>query len=301
VLVEPATGYLVIADKATAERIRSTAVNFGADTQKLRHVMAESFLLTATYQGLQQQVGGPALTCSHDFFDLENDTNRDSMVHELRVGSALGIFSAGNAAPPAGIDDFGRTMIHASTAYASSVAQTLFLDPAGEAIPQAWYERAGRNAVQLLVAEGDADDGRRAPAIDEDLWSRMKDQGQPGFPSLFPEASAPLLGAITADYSAIVWWADAMAGAGQRLSAIRKWFLDHPTASQDDPEFQRLRQDLASQLKAVAATTNEQFGEPWGLIAMDQASGQKAAATILITGPKLVLTKERSITAAARS
>src|ERR1017187_9962703 len=46
VLVEPATGALVIADKMTAERIRSTALNFGADTQKLRHVMAESFLVT---------------------------------------------------------------------------------------------------------------------------------------------------------------------------------------------------------------------------------------------------------------
>jgi len=301
VLVEPATGSLVITDKATAERVRSTAVNFGADTQKLRHVMAESFLLTATYQGLQQQVGGPVLTCSHDFFDLDNDTSLDGMVHELRVGSALGIFSGGDAAPPAGIDDFGRTMIHASTAYASSLAETLFLDPAGEPIPQGFYEQAGRAAIQLLVAEGDADAGRRKPAIDDDLWSQMKDQGQPGFALLFPNESAPLLGAITADYSAIVWWADAMACAGQRLSAIRKWFADHPTARQDDPEFQSLRKDLASHLKAVAATTSEQFGEPWGLVAMDQASGRKAAATILITGPKLVFTKERTITAAASS
>lgn len=299
VLVEPATGSLVITDKSTAERIRSTAVNFGADTQKLRHVMAESFLLTATYQGLQQQVGGPALTCCHEFFDLENDTKRDSMAHELLVGSALGLFNSDDTALPSGIDDFGRTMIHASTAYDSTLAENLFLDLGGGPIPQAAYENAGRAAIQLLVAEGDIDAARRAPAIDDDLWSRMKAQGQPGFASLFPNASAPLLGAISADYSAIVWWADAMVGAGQRLAAIRKWFGEHLSTSLADPEFESLRQALASHLKGVTATTSDQFGEPWGLVAMDQASGRKASATILITGPRLVRMKQRTITATA--
>ena len=300
VMVEPATGSLVIADKATAERISSTAVNFGADTEKLRHVMAVSFLLTATYQGLERQVGGPALTCSHDFFNLENDTNRDGMAHELRVGSALGLFTGDDTALPSGLDDFGRTVIHASTGYDSALAETLFLDSGGQPVPQGAYENAGRAAVQLLVAEGDDDAARRVPAIDDDLWNRMKAQGQPGFAGLFPKASTPLLGAITADYSAIIWWAEAMVGAGQLLAAIRKWFGQHPSTSPDNPEFQGLRQALASHLKSVTAKTSELYGEPWGLVAMDQASGRKASATILIAGPKLVRTKQRAITAAAR-
>jgi hypothetical protein len=300
VLFEPATGSLVITDKSTAERISTTAVNFGADTQKLRHVMAESFLLTATYQGLQRQVGGPALTCTHDFFDLTNDTNRDAMAHELRVGSALGLFNAGEAALPAGIDDFGRTVIHASTAYDSPLAETLFLNASGGVAPQTAYENAGRAAIRLLVSEGDVDAARLGPALDDGLWSRMKAQGQPGFGLLFPSESAPLLGAITADYTAIMWWAEAMVGAAQRLAAIRKWFGEHPTTSLDDPEFQSLRQALASHLKAVTATTSEQFGQPWGLVAMDQASGCKASATILMSGPKLVRMKDRVITATAR-
>jgi hypothetical protein len=300
VLVEPATGALVITDKVTAERIRSTAVNFGADTQKLRHAMAESFLLTVTYQGLQGHVGGPALTCSHDFFDLANDTDRARMVRELRVGMALGLFSAQDAAPPSGVDVFGRTVIHASTEYDSGLAQALFLDPSGSPVPQGFYENSGRAAIQLLVSEADVDAIRREPAIDNDLWSRMKAQGQPGFYLLFPNVPAPLLGAIKADYTAIMWWADAMAGAGQRLAAIRKWFGQHPAAPQDDPEFLNLRQDLAVHLKRVAATTSDQFGEPWGLVAMDEVSGRRAGATILITGPKVVRTKERILSAAAR-
>lgn len=299
VLFEPATGALVITDKTTAQRIRSTALNLGADTQKLRHVMAESFLLTAVYQGTQQQVGGPALRCSHSFFDLENNTNRDRMERELRVGAALGLFSGEDATPPAGIDDFGRTMIHATTDYDSGLATALFLDPSGAPIPQQFYENMGRASIQLLVSEADADAVRREPAIDDGLWSSMKAQGQPGFAALFPDVPAPLLGAITADYTAIMWWAGAMAGAGQRLAAIRKWFDQHPAAAVDDPEFQSLRQDLAAHLKRVAATTSEQFGEPWGLIAMDEVSQRRAGANILVTGPKLVRTKQRTLAASA--
>jgi hypothetical protein len=301
VLFEPATGALVITDKATAERIRSTALNFGADTQKLRHVMAESFLLTAAYQGSQHQIGGPALKCKHDFFDLETGAGRDTMERELRVGAALGLFSAEDATPPAGIDDFGRTMIHASTEYDSGLAAALFLGPGGAPIPQPFYENMGRAAIQLLVSESDTDAVRRQPAIDDNLWASMKSQGQPGFATLFPDVPAPLLGAVTADYTAIMWWAEAMAGAGQRLAAMRKWFGQHSAAATADPEFQSLRQDLAAHLKKVAATTSEQFGEPWGLIAMDEASGRRAGASILISGPKFVSTKQRALPATSGS
>jgi hypothetical protein len=106
--------------------------------------------------------------------------------------------------------------------------------------------------------------------------------------------------AITADYTAIVWWAEATAGAGKMLAAVHDCFSLHPNAALDDAEFQRLRQDLTSHLKKVAATAHEEFGEPWGLVAMDQASSRSANAEILVIGPKLVRSCQRSIAAAAR-
>jgi hypothetical protein len=299
VLVEPSTGALVITDKVTAERIRSTAVNFGADAQKLRHLMAESFLITAVYQGLAGHVGAPDLTCGHDFFDLENRARRDWMVHALRVGNALGLFP-GDAALPGEVEDFGRTMIHAHAEYDSRLAETLFLDASGAPMPQEFYEQAGRDAILAVVREGDADAIRRQPCLNAGLWTRMAAKGQPGFAAIFPNVPAPLVGAIAADYSAIVWWSSAMAGAGQRLAAIRKWLGQHPAASSNDPEFQSLRADLTGHLKKATATTHEQFGQPWGLIAMDRASRQRAAATILITGPKMVRAGQRAVAAAGQ-
>ena len=294
IMVEPATGALVISDATSAKRIRTTAFNFGADTEKLRHVMAESFLLTATYQGLLGQVGGPSLTCSHDFFALENNTNLDRMIRDFRIGAALGLLSPQDAELPAGVNDFGRIVVHARTEYDQGTARTLFLEIDGAPIPQETYENAGRAAIQLLVEEGDTDAVRRKPTADDGLWGRMKEQGQPGFAALFPGTPAPLLGAITTDYTAIMWWAEAMAGASQRLAAIGGWFGQHPSAGQDDPEFQQLRHDLATHMKQVVSTTSEEFGEPWGLLAMDQTSGRRAGATLLIAGPKVVRMKQRA-------
>lgn len=296
VLFEPATGALVVTDQATAARIQSTQVNFGADTQKLRQVLAESFLITAAYHGTRRIAGGPSLHCSHSFFDLENSTGRDSMRRKIQAGVALGLFAARDAAPPEGVDDFGRTMIHATTEYDDSLATALFLNASGAPFGHEFYEDMGRRAVLFLVGEDDADSARRGPATDGDLWARMKVQGQANFAALFPNLPAPLLRAVIADYSTIMWWADAMAGAAQRLAAIRQWFGRNPTASADDPAFVRLRQDLASHLKDVAATTREEFGEPWGLVAMNEAASRRAGATILITGPKLVRMKERAMT-----
>ena len=93
VLYEPATGSLVISDRATAERIQSEQVNFGADTQKLRHVLAESFLITAAYRGTKQLAGAAPLRCTHRFFELENSTSPEDMGRKLRIGVALGLLS----------------------------------------------------------------------------------------------------------------------------------------------------------------------------------------------------------------
>ena len=300
VLYEPATGSLVITDQATAERIQSAQVNFGADTQKLRHVLAESFLITAAYRGAQQPAAGAvSLRCSHSFFDLENTTSCDDMSRKLRVGVALGLLSGDDAQLPAGIADFGRSLFTASADYDDNLVSGMFLDANQAPLAPARYETAGRKAIQLLVQATDDDAVRLQPATDDGLWRRMTEVGQPGFAGLFPHVPAPLVGAITADYSSIKWWADAMYGTAQKLAAIRLWLARSPTADFDAPDFQKLRQDLAGHLRQVAANTREEFGQPWGLIAMSQLTDGRAGARILITSPALVRNKRRALADAA--
>ncbi|HEV2445528.1 MAG TPA: hypothetical protein VGS58_06385, partial [Candidatus Sulfopaludibacter sp.] len=301
VLFEPATGALVITDRATAERIQSTHLNFGADTGKLRHVLAESFFITAAYHCAKQTAGAASLHCSHRFFELQSSTGRGDMMRKLRAGVALGLLSGSDAALPAGLSDFGRTLFVVSTEYDANLVNQMFLDAGGAPFAREWYENVGRAAIQFLVQEGDDDAARRRPAIDDGLWSRMKNVGQPGFASLYPDVAPPIVGAITADYTTIEWWANAMSGTGQQLAGIRNWLAGHPAAGPDDPEFQRLRQDLADHLRQVAANTREEFGEPWGLIAMKQLVAGGAGAKILITGPALVRSKSVALAEAGRT
>jgi hypothetical protein len=301
VLYEPATGSMAIADEATAERIQSTQVNFGADTQRLRHVLAESFLITAAYHGAKQVAVAPALRCSHSFFELQNSTSPDDMLRKLRTGVAVGLLSAAEAELPGGATDFGRTLFSVSTDYGEDLVSGMFLDANDAPLLRELYETAGRAAIQFLVGETDDDAVRRRPAIEDPLWSRMKEVGQPSFASLFPGVAAPFVGAITADYTAIQWWADAMYKTAQELAAIRLWLVQNPAATLQDAAFQDWRKALAAYLRQVAANTREEFGQPWGLIAMNQLANRKAGAKLLISGPKLVLNKRTKQAAAVGS
>jgi hypothetical protein len=294
VLAEPATGALVFTDQVTANRVRSTLLNYGADTSKLRHVLAESFLITAAYRGTQQTAGGPSLSSSQTFFELRNSTSRQDMLQSLRIGTALGLWSEQAAGLPADARDFGRTTVHIRADYDDALTASLFLDSGGQPYPQEFYENAGRAAIQHLVAEWDLDAVRRKPAVDDGLWREMKSRGQPGFGQLLPNLPAPLVGAVVADYSTIVWWAQAMAGAGRRLAAMRRFSLQNPSARPEDAGFQSLRNDLASHLEKVAATTREEFGQPWGLLAMNEASGRRAPVSMLIQGPRFVRAQDRA-------
>jgi hypothetical protein len=291
VTFEPVTGDLVLADKATAQRIDVSTVNFGADSDKLRQVMAESFLITAVYRGSKSLISAPEIACSHSYFELQASTNADAMLTDLAAVTALGLLD--NAAPQtlvAGITDFGQTMVYAETSYSKELTQSLFLNGA-EPKTNDEYQTAGRRAIQLLVRPDASDAFRLRGVSDDQLWAQMCDQGQPGFPFLFPDLTPLEVDVITADYTVIVWWADAMTGCAQQVAAMNQLLASNPDP--ESPQFVALRAGLAKKLADVSANTKEEFGQPWGLVAMDSVSGRQADAKVLISGARFALARTR--------
>ncbi|MBZ5581898.1 MAG: hypothetical protein LAQ30_06775 [Acidobacteriia bacterium] len=286
----PSTGELVIADEATASRIQSSAVNFGADEDKLRKVMAESFLATAAYRGSKSVVSPPKLASSHLFFAMDSRTSREELRRFAAIAPALNL-SAANL--PEGTSDFGRTSVFAEARYDDALSRSLFYRAGGAPRPHADYEAAGRRAIALLVPSGADDAFRLPPTADDALWDRMKDLGPANFRQLFPPLHAEVIGA---DYLAIQWWADAMCGAARILAQMDRYTAGG-NAVPDDPEFQRLRLDLAHHLRDVAAKAHAQFGAPWGLVAMFLISGS-AETALQITGPRFVYTAGQMLRAA---
>ena len=279
----PSTGQLVIADEATASRIQTLALNFGADEEKLRHVMAESFLITAAYRGSRSVVSSPELSSAHVYFRLDNSSGWDDIRRAAAVASALGL---GEPRIPDGITEFGRASVFAGARYDDATARALFLNPDGEPHDHAEYEAAGRRAIALLVLPDGADAFRLRPATDDHLWSQMIDQGPANFNQLLPQAQAD---GVRPDYLAIRWWADTMRGTAEILAQMNR--VAGPSGiAPDDPRFEKLRGQLASHLRDVAAKAHEQFGAPWGLVAMFLASGGKARAEMRIISPRLVFT-----------
>src|SRR5262249_51808300 len=153
----------------------------------------------------------------HTYVELHDKTNRQTMKDNLDIAQALNLLSQEAKQARLGeTQQFGRTILYAETRYDQSAAARLFLE-GDEPRTLDQYERAGRKALDLLVQADDPEAYRRLPATDDNLWKQMKDAGAPGFKKLFPGFSELQLGVITADYSVIIWWANAMWKTAEKL------------------------------------------------------------------------------------
>ena len=81
----------------------------------------------------------------------------------------------------------------------------------------------------------------------------------------------------------------------KKLVAMQTFLASHPNADDENNDFKKLRSDLASHLRSVAANTKENFGRPWGLLAMFIASGKRAGRKTMLVGHNISLGKEQPI------
>ena len=298
------TGELLITDSATATRLTASTSNLEADHAKLRKVMAESFLITAAYRCSQTVLQSPTLEITHSYFELHSKTSRQTLKDNLDVVEVLGLLTKQEKEKLlAGTNDFGSTTLHVETAYDDALATSLFLNAKGEAREEAEFERAGRDALRLLVQQGDPDDYRRFLGSDDAFWNEIKQAATPdNFKSLESVKSIrnstkltmqAIVGVLAADRALIRWWATELRGTAKKLVEIRKAVKANPNAGHDSNVFNGLRRDLAEHLKGVAARTKEEFGDPWGLVATDLATGKAAKVKVRVTGPRVALRRGR--------
>ncbi len=296
ILFEPESGGLVLTDKATANRIRAAMVNFGADADKLRAVLAERFLITAAYRA-SQPGEGPDLTSNHSYFEYHAKTNRQTMKDNLDAVQSVGFIDGDRKQALLGVlDDFGRSWFVMEAAYDSSLCGHLFLDENNTPRAMEEYERIGRKSLVSLIDAGDADDYRLEPLRDDTLWRAMRSAGPAALKSVLPASlrdNDVKPAVITSDYITIVWWADTMHSTGEVLAEVLKYRKDHPNLDPENNQFKKLRNRLADHLADVARKTKEHFSDPWGLVAMDMASSRRAELSVRLTSAEVSLTEQR--------
>ena len=301
VLTDPASGEIVITDSANATRIAG-AVNFLADPDKLRKVLAQSFLITAAYRCSGLIAHPPSLKASYWHFDEHAKTDHPTMAANLNVLCSLGLISPAQeqqSLAPAG--DFGRSTLYVNTEYDDALSQALFLGSDGKPRGLGEFEEIGRQALRLLIQSAD-DAEFRLRALSEAYWPQVKETGGTAvnlaavFPDLRPDSQIPI---VAGDYVLIEWWATTMANMAKSLSAAKHFFSQTPPPATDSPAFKKVQADLWHQMADVAANTHDRFADPWGLLAMDLASGQQSVASAELVSSGLTLRVKRTATSAS--
>jgi hypothetical protein len=302
IIVDHDSGAVTITDQAGANRIQFTSDNFAKDSAKLRRVLAESFLMTVTYRTSGTVRVGPTLTTTQWFFELHQQTNLQNIKDYLNVAQALGLLSSPDVSNKldsvASIGSFGRSSFNVNSSYNDSLSKSLFIDASGQARAQNEYDRIGRFALASLLPEGnDINNARRLPLTDDKIWNAMRSQGQANvFGGLFSNYAfnTNQLADIGADYTLIVWWANAMHDTAVALSSLLGYMAQHPQWDPQDNVFKKLRANLDKTMATVSKNTKDQFAEPWGLLAMDLASGQRSAKGLQLICPRLTLALSNS-------
>ena len=292
ILADAVSGSVLITDQATATRV-SGAVNFLADPDKLRKELAQSFLITAAYRCSGLIAHGPSLKTSYWHFAAHAKTTRQTMAAYLDALHALGLVSEAETEQKlSNLSDFGRSTCYIGTDYDDALSQSLYLHPDGQPRGIEEYEQIGRQALRQLLHAGD-EDGYRLRSLENDaLWQQVKATGgtptnlAPLFPDLRPDTQIPI---IAGDYLLIEWWANAMSRLAVTLSAAKRFFAQKPAPASDSPAFRKAQTDLWHRMADVARNTHDRFADPWGLIAMDLASGQHSTTTAQIVSPGLTL------------
>ncbi|HEX8475573.1 MAG TPA: hypothetical protein VF666_16210 [Pyrinomonadaceae bacterium] len=307
VMYVPETGELLITDTATASRIKASTSNFAADHAKLRKVLSESFLITAAYRCSRLVAQSPTLEIQHSYFELHSNTKRPAMKNNLDVAETLGLMTRQEKDKLlSGANDFGSTTLYAETRYNDELVTRLFLNADGTPRTEEEYEQAGRDALKALVQTGEEDDYRRLPATDNALWRELRELSNPQsfrfvqkIKALKAEKRLPMeviVGGIGSDFLVIRWWAKEMREMGVKLAEVRAFLKKNPNIDPENNDFKAQRRSLAEHLKGVASRTKSEFGDPWGLVAMDLATGKTANAKVQLTGPRIAFSGERHST-----
>ena len=292
VLTDAASGAVIITDEANATRV-SGAINFLADSDKLRKVLAQSFLITAAYRCSGLIAHGPTLKASYWHFASHAKTDLPTMGAYLDALVALGlILEADKVAKLSNLTDFGSSTCYVGTDYDDTLSQSLYLRADGQPRGIDEFEQIGRQALQELL-HADSDDGYRLRGLESDaVWQQVKNTGgtltnlAKVFPDLDPDSQIPN---IARDYLLIEWWATTMSKLAVTLSAARHFFAQDPPPAPNSPDFKKAQTDLWHRMADVAINTHDRFGDPWGLIAMDLASGQRSQASARLVSPQLTL------------
>jgi hypothetical protein len=275
------SGQITITDQVDASRISAAASLNAADTNKLRQALMEDFLCTATYAVM----GGKLklnLAVVQSYLDYKQAMSRAEMRENVLLGYAL------NLIPPGSLDatlkanfSFSHACVSAIVHYdMPALLDIFYADPSSQtrrSRPE--LEKAGRDTMCALLDPDDDTNAVRLSILRNDAaWAQMDSIGNTVAFGTIPDLShlgATELGAVSADWVSIDWWAGALSSIAPALSAATAALANAPAEDPaHDPGFMKAREKLANVLGTVTRNTNAAFVHGWGEALMFALSGK---------------------------
>jgi hypothetical protein len=297
-----ATGTLNAADEISSRKILVHTRPLESDGDKVRKLVFESMIVTAAYHA-SRLTSGVALKCSSTFFEARRKTTSRDLRADYNAIIGLGLADTAERDRRIGLEhDFGPSTFLVECVLDQQAADALFIGPQGP-YPREYYDRIGRNALLALIPADDVERAHRRAAIeDEASWAALEAAGPAAAQHDLVRRLGPVRAEhIISDYIVIRWWSDAMHGAAKALMDMRQ-FLGGRTAQSlaSDAEFAKRRSKLERELADVVKESKAQFGDPWGMLALDAASRRVAQVQATLVAPKLTAIYSQRVLPAER-
>lgn len=291
-------GHVVVTDKSEASRVSVAAAPYAADPDKLRRALAQDFLVTAAYAAvaanvpitIQASAGSgsevqPVLTMQQSYIFYKDSATKQDMKDQILLGVALKLIDEGQETQYwegtlAANRSFPHARVSASVKYNNDGVLALFFTDPGRRTPRSRpeIERAGRNAMIALLDPGDPAGPERLAALQNDaIWNAMDLNGNVAAFKTIPELSqlsVTALGAVSVDWTAISWWADAMSKTALKLKELLALLETIPGNDfSRNPEFVAKTNAFQKIVGGFVKNTHADFVNGWGMAVVFALAG----------------------------
>lgn len=298
-VTDPDTKAVTVIDVDGASEVGYDIRNLAQDSRKLHRLLADGALATCIYRASKTGYQ-PEITVKCWAFELTQSAGLGLLQSYLNVARALNLnVDAARQKLVKARLPFGRTVFNAEIDLEAAQIDCLFFDEHGSPRTEEAYEQAGRRAlIQTLPVDLNPDiaQARKDALNDSELWNQMCNAGSyPNIrrllqPWLGQSANFEILANdIYGDYLIIRWWVSAMVKAAKALDNLRKFLDEHKGIDPHNNTLSKLRAELNKQLKAALSEAHDRFDQPWGVVVMDDMSGQPTKARVVISNPELTL------------
>jgi hypothetical protein len=275
-VIQDEHGQISLVDKVTAKTLSAGTTPYAAKSEKLRAVMARDFIATVTYGACAGKLGVAGFNVHQSMLEYHAKANAANLKSQIALGKVFG-FSLNPEldALVAANTVFSHNRFYLDAVYDLDCVYHLFYEDVNAHTPylRETLDSIGRKAkIDLLDPAAPNSMPRLVVLRNDETWKAMNDCGNvtrfrflPSLARLEPTA----LGAISADWTDIRWWSDAMLNIAPALSALLT-AVAHSTSANPtaDPAFMAARKKLESVLAQLSADTNSAFGDGWPLAVM---------------------------------